>query len=457
MSQITAIVLAAGKGTRMKSSKAKVLHSLAGKPMVEHVLDAVKKAGIEQQIVVVGHQAEEVKAHLGDGYTYVLQEKQLGTGHAVKQTTNAWPSHGRTLLILCGDTPLVTAETLEKLVSYHHHHEAVCTVLTAVVPDPTGYGRIIRNQQGHVTAIVEEKDATDAQKEIKEINTGCYCFDQNRLAEALEQLSPANAQGEYYLTDVISFFQQQGHVVAGVEVRDFRELQGINNRSQLAQAEAILRERINEALMLSGVTIVSPHNTYIDAGVQVGRDTVIMPNTHLRGNTKIGENCEIGPDTTIINSSVGSGTVINNSVIKESNIGNNCTIGPFSYLRPGTRLADNVKIGDFVEVKKSVIGKGSKIPHLTYIGDAEIEEQVNVGAGTITCNYDGKNKWKTVLKKGAFIGSNTNLVAPVTVGDNAVVGAGSTITKDVPADSLAVARERQRNILGWATKNKKET
>ncbi len=458
MNETTAVILAAGKGTRMKSAVAKVLHDLAGKPLVEHVLRAVKSAGIKRRIVVVGHQADRVREVLGKDCLYALQGQQLGTGHAVQQTEKLWPKGGGTLLVLCGDTPLITAETIKRLIQEHRRSKAVCSVLTAQVPDPAGYGRIIRNRQGDVERIVEEKDATDHEKQIMEINTGCYCFDQGELRTALSQLTVANARGEYYLTGVVGYFQRQGLTVIGVKLDDYRELQGINNRSQLARAGRVLRERINERLMLAGVTMVSPETTFIDIEVSVGRDTVILPNTHLTGSTRVGANCQIGPDTTIIDSEIGDGTFINNSVIKESSVGNNCTIGPFSYLRPGTELDDGVKIGDFVEVKKSVIGKGSKIPHLSYIGDSIVGKGVNVGAGAITCNYDGVNKWKTVIEDGAFIGSNTNLVAPVKVGSDAFIGAGSTITKDVPPGSLAVARGRQKNLAGREkkAKNKKD-
>ena len=457
MNQTTGIILAAGKGTRMNSSKAKVLHALAGKTMVKHVLDAVSLAGVTRQIVVIGHQGEDVKRALGQEYIYALQEEQLGTGHAVMQTREFWDNKFGTLLVLCGDTPLITSETVEKLIKEHRDNNAVCSVLTAQVPSPKGYGRIIRDNRGHVIAIIEEKDATEEQQKIEEINTGCYCFNQEYLKDALAQLNPANAQGEYYLTDVISYYQQQDLPVMGVTLKDYRELQGINNRLQLAEAEQLLRHRINNDLMLKGVTMVSPQNTFIDTNVKIGPDTVILPNTYLKGDITIGSNCEIGPETSISDSDVGDDVVINNSVVKESTIGNNCLIGPFSYLRPGTKLADNVKIGDFVEIKKSDIGPGSKIPHLTYVGDTQIGKKVNVGAGTITCNYDGKDKWRTILRDGCFIGSNTNLVAPVIVGENAIIGAGSTITKDVPAESLAVARGKQKNISGWATKNNEET
>ncbi len=457
MNQTTGIILAAGKGTRMNSSKAKVLHALAGKTMVKHVLDAVSGAGVTRQIVVIGHQGEDVKKALGEQYIYALQEEQLGTGHAVMQTKKYWDNNAGTLLVLCGDTPLITSETVEKLIKEHRDNNAVCSVLTAQVPRPKGYGRIIRDKYGHVVEIIEDKDATEEQRKIDEINTGCYCFNQEYLKDALAQLNPANSQGEYYLTDVISYYQQQDLPVMGVTLKDYRELQGINNRLQLADAEQLLRDRINNALMLSGVTMVSPQNTFIDNNVKIGPDTIVLPNTYLRGDTTIGSSCEIGPGTTIVDSGVGDDVVINNSVIKESSIGNRCLIGPFSYLRPGTKLANDVKIGDFVEIKKSEVGTGSKIPHLTYIGDTQIGEKVNVGAGTITCNYDGKNKWKTILQDGCFIGSNTNLVAPVIVGENAVIGAGSTITKDVPAENLAVARGNQKNISGWAAKNNEET
>ncbi|WP_366923353.1 bifunctional UDP-N-acetylglucosamine diphosphorylase/glucosamine-1-phosphate N-acetyltransferase GlmU [Metallumcola ferriviriculae] len=446
MSDIVAVILAAGKGTRMKSQVAKVLHPLAGIPMALHVLRAVQDAGVKRRIVVVGHQANDVKETLGEEFLYALQEKQLGTGHAVQQTVDLWPQEEGPMLVLCADTPLITAETIKNVVEQHRRSEAVCSVLTAQVPDSHGYGRIIRDDRGYVQKIVEEQDADKREKEIEEINTGCYCFSRNELGVALRRLKPSNAQGEYYLTDVVEFFQQQQMKVAAVELDDYRELQGINNRSQLAEAEKVMRRRINERLMLSGVTMVSPESTYIDVDTKIGEDTLIQPNTRIMGASVIAGGCEIGPDTTIQESIVGGNTTIANSVVKKSRIGVDCTIGPFSYLRPGTELCDGVKIGDFVEVKKSVIGDGTKIPHLTYIGDANIGKRVNVGAGTITCNYDGVNKWKTIIEDGAFIGSSTNLVAPIRISADAIIGAGSTITKDVPANSLAVARGRQKNI-----------
>ncbi|MDN5292919.1 MAG: bifunctional UDP-N-acetylglucosamine pyrophosphorylase / glucosamine-phosphate N-acetyltransferase [Eubacteriales bacterium] len=448
-----AIILAAGKGTRMKSETAKVLHRVAGRPMIEHVIAAVRQAGVAKIVIVVGHQGEEVCRYLGDEYTYVWQREQLGTGHAVMQTEKELMGSSGPVLILCGDTPLLRGETLRELLTVHQREGNDLTLLTAWLDDPTGYGRIVR-REGQVEAIIEEKDADAETKKIKEINAGVYCFDREKLFAALKEISPANAQGEYYLTDTLQIFARRGWKRGAVQVADPVEITGVNDRVQLARVGAILRERINTELMLSGVTIIDPATTYIEAGVKVGRDTIIYPQTYLEAGTEIGERCVIGPFTRIAQSVVGNDCTILASFVVESKIGNGVNVGPYAYLRPGTEVADGVRIGDFVEIKKSRIGTGSKVPHLSYIGDTTIGVGVNIGAGTITCNYDGVNKWPTIIGDGAFIGSNTNLVAPVEVGEGAVVAAGSTITKKVPPGALAVARERQYNIANWALRRK---
>lgn len=455
MSFLASIILAAGKGTRMKSRLPKVLHRVSGKYMVEHVLDAVGKIGVKQNVVVIGHEAEMVREALGDRVDYAVQEQQLGTGHAVVSAMPCLKDKKGSVLVVCGDTPLLTAETLQELLHVHQESQSMCTVLTAKLTDPTGYGRIIRNEDDTVDRIVEQKDASSEELAVNEINTGTYCFDIKGLNEALATLNNNNAQGEYYLTDTVAYLAGKNKAVNTFIVQDFQETLGINSRLQLSEAENILRMRKLHQLMDEGVTIVDPDSTFIDNEVKVGSDTIIEPFTFLKGETTIGSECVIGPQSEIKNSIVGHGVQINRSVILESSVGDNCNVGPFAYLRPGTRLHNDVKIGDFVEIKNSTIGAGSKIPHLSYVGDAEIGQKVNIGAGSITCNYDGKNKYRTKINDGAFIGSNTNLVAPVEIGNGAITGAGSTITKDAPDNALAVARGKQMNLLNWAENKRK--
>ena len=445
----TAIVLAAGQGTRMKSKLPKVLHKVAGIPMLEHVLNTLEKAGVKRKIVVLGHGAELIQEWLPEGIEVVYQWEQLGTGHAVLQAERLLQGVSGNVMVVCGDTPLLQKVTLENLQERHITSQAQVTILTAVISDPQGYGRIIR-ENNQIKAIIEEKDAKDQERAIREINTGTYCFTADFLINNLAKLTNTNAQGEYYLTDLIKLAVEEGLKVEGFVLDDIQESLGINNRIQLAEAEKVLHLRALEKLMLEGVTIMDPSSTYIGCAVEVGADSIIYPGTILEGKTVIGQDCLIGPGVRIVDSTIGSNSQIQNAVILESKVGNNCSIGPFAYLRPGTILEDNVKIGDFVEIKKSVIGRGSKVPHLSYIGDAFLGEKVNVGCGTITCNYDGKNKHITRIEDGAFIGSNTNLIAPVKVGKNAVIGAGSTINKDVPANALGIAREKQKNIPDWA-------
>ena len=443
-----AIILAAGQGTRMKSNLSKVLHKVAGMAMIHYVLEALAEANINQKILVLGHKAEEVEESMPPGIDIAYQWEQLGTGHAVIQARDIISPQIKNVLVVCGDTPLLKGETLKELLNVHKSREAAITILTAIMEDSTGYGRIVR-ENGKVTAIVEERDASPAIKEIKEINTGAYCFTKEFLVEALGSLNNNNSQSEYYLTDVIKIAVAKGLQVAAYPLEEANEALGINNRVQLAQADKIIRQRVNEKLMLSGVTIVDPETTFIDTKVTVGQDTIIHPFTYIQGQTSIGTECVIGPNTRIIDSKIGNKVEIENSVIRESIVDDFTTIGPFAYLRPGTVLGKNVKVGDFVEIKKSTIGDGSKVPHLSYVGDAHIGKNVNIGCGTITCNYDGVNKHITTISDGAFIGSNTNLVAPVTIGERAYIGAGSTITKDVPNGALGIARGKQKNILQW--------
>jgi len=445
MLEATAVILAAGQGKRMRSEIPKVLHRLAGRTLVEHVLTATREAGIEKNIIVIGHGAEAVRNTLGEDYKYVLQEPQLGTGHALAQAREA-AGKTATVVVLCGDVPLIRPATLTRLLQHHYQARAVVTVLTSEVNDPTGYGRILRGEHGRVKGIIEERDAVPQEKLIQEINTGTYCFSASFLWPALARLRPDNDQGEYYLTDVVALACQQGLAVQALATDDPEETLGVNDQVQLARARTILRQRINKRLMLAGVTIIDPENTYIDATVSIGPDTIIYPGTLLEGQTTIAANCRIGPGTIIRDSRVGPGSNVMHTVAMESSLGPSCQVGPFAYLRPGTVLEDDVKVGDFVEIKASHIGPGSKVPHLTYLGDTTVGAGVNIGAGTITCNYDGQKKWKTIIEDGAFIGSNANLVAPVKVGSRSMVGAGSTITEDVPAGTLALARERQINL-----------
>lgn len=456
MSQVQAVVLAAGKGTRMKSAVPKVLHKILGKPMVQYVLDSCCEIGVDKPILVVGHGAQQVKETIGEQAHYVIQAEQLGTGHAVMQAEALLRDFTGDVLVVCGDTPLLQGNTLAALLERHRKQKASATVLTAVMENPAGYGRIIRDQANRVSRIVEHKDATKQEKAIKEVNTGTYCFAAGELLAALRQITPNNAQGEYYLTDVLEILNNAGKNVEGFIVGSAEETMGINDRAQLAVAAQKLQERINLRHMLAGVTLTDPATTYIEPGVIIDEDTIIEPNTHLQGKTVIGSGCTIGPNTRIVDSTVAEGVEIQFSVVLESTIGRECTIGPYAYLRPGTVLDSKVKVGDFVEIKKSHIGAGSKVPHLSYVGDATVGTGVNIGAGTITCNYDGVHKYPTIIKDSAFIGSNTNLVAPVEVGKGAVIAAGSTITSDVPEAALGVARGRQRNILRWAGKRREE-
>lgn len=445
-----AVILAAGKGVRMKSELPKVMHKVAGQPMVMHVVTAARRAGLKRTVLVVGHGREQLEKGLaGLALEFVVQAEQLGTGHALMQAERLVdPSD--TIMVLCGDTPLLRATTLRALLEYHQARRAAATVLSTRLSDPTGYGRIIRDREGRLERIVEEKDAPAQTKAIDEINSGLYCFEAAAVFEALREIRPDNAQGEYYLTDVLPVMIKNGLRVEVFLHPDAEEVHGINDRIQLAYAEKVLRQRKNRELMTNGVTLMDPDSTFIDVQVEIGPDTLIYPFTVIEGNTRIGSNCAIGPGAHIVDSVIGDGVRIERSKLMECEVDEGCSIGPFGYIRPGTVLKKGVKVGDFVEIKKSVIGEGSKIPHLAYVGDAQVGKRVNIGAGTITCNYDGKNKHVTVIEDDAFIGSNTNLVAPVKIGRGATTGAGSTITKEVPPDTLAVERARQKNISGWA-------
>ncbi len=416
---VMAIVMAAGKGTRMKSKKSKLVQKIYGKEVVKRAVENAEKAGIKDIVAVVGYMKEEVMAVLGDSVKYAKQDEMLGTGHAVMQAKEYLRGKKGKFLVLNGDVPLIRPETLNKLIEKSIENKEYVTLLTAIYDNPTGYGRIVRDEGGNISAIVEEKDTTEEQKEIKEINAGIYCFDIEELLAALEKIQPNNAQGEYYLTDVIQIINEKGLKTGAVIVEDNTEILGINDRIQLEMLTKVLQMRINTEHMKKGVTIEDVNNTYIYDDVEIGMDTVIHPNTTIKSGVVIGEDCEIGPN---------------------------------AYIREGCKLANKVKIGSFVEIKKAIIGEGSKVPHLSYMGDCEIGEHCNIGCGTITCNYDGLHKSKTIIGNHSFIGSNTNLVAPVTLGDETFVAAGSTITEDVPAYALAIARERQTNKEEWNKK-----
>ncbi|MFI2858954.1 bifunctional UDP-N-acetylglucosamine diphosphorylase/glucosamine-1-phosphate N-acetyltransferase GlmU [Paenibacillus sp. JSM ZJ436] len=447
-----AVVLAAGQGKRMKSKLYKVLHPVCGKPMVGHVLQTVEQVKSERTVVVVGHGAEAVRSYLGDAAEYVLQEQQLGTGHAVKQAKELIGQEEGSTIVICGDTPLVTPETLEGLLELHESNQAAVTILTAHMDNPKGYGRIIRSEKGDVLRIVEQKDCSPEEDAVCEINTGTYCFDNAKLFAALEKVTNQNAQQEYYLTDCISILKQSGDKVLGYQTEDEAESIGVNDRLALSQAEALMRERIARRHMLNGVTLIDPSSTYIGADVQIGSDTVIYPGTILKGSTTVGSQCTLGPNSEIEDSSLADSVTVKYSVLCEAEVGAETSVGPYAYLRPGTKLGQNVKIGDFVEVKNAVIDDGSKVSHLSYIGDASVGKNVNVGCGAITVNYDGYNKSVTEIEDDAFIGSNVNLVAPVKVGKGAFVVAGSTITHSVAENDLAIARVRQENKPGYAEK-----
>lgn len=446
------LILAAGMGTRMKSSRPKVIHTVCGKPLTMWVIDASKAAGADKVCAVVGHCADMVKETLGGACEYALQAEQKGTGHAVMQAMDFIKSADGEIVILNGDTPLVTADAIKDAVEYHRTSGNKATVITAILPDATGYGRIVRGADGGVKKIVEQKDATDEEKKINEVNSGMYVFDAQSLAYALTKLTPNNAQGEYYLTDTLEILLAAGEKVGGYAIADNDEIRGINDRVQLYEAEKIMRRRINEKHMRAGVTIRDIDSVCIEDGVTIGADTEIDGCVTIKSGTVIGGGCYIGGTTTVDNSEICGGAHILSSVILNSKIGKNTNVGPFAYVRPNCVVGDNVKVGDFVEVKNSTIGGGTKISHLTYIGDSDVGERVNFGCGTVTCNYDGKKKFRTTIGDDCFIGCNTNLVSPVSVGDGAYIAAGSTITDDIPDNALAIARQRQINKNTWKDK-----
>ena len=446
MEPVWAVILAAGEGKRMRSSLPKVLHPLCGRPMLHYVLDCAS-ALAERVVVVVGHGGDRVREALGPEVLCVTQAEQKGTGHALLQALPVLPGRGR-VLVLSGDTPLLRPHHLNGLVEACAN--AAAAVLTAIPPDPAGYGRVVRRPDGTLGAVVEEKDATEREKAIPEINSGTYCFNLAALRRLLPRVKNENAQNEYYLPDVLPLMAGEGLAVALHVVEDYRVALGINDRRQLAEAAAVWRRRINEGHMLAGVTLLDPDSIYIDYGVAVGADTVIYPQTMLEGECRVGRGCRLGPHTHLLRSLLGDGVTVRSSVVEESVLEEGTRVGPFAYLRPGCRIGPGVKIGDFVEVKNAVLGAGSKVPHLSYVGDADIGAGVNLGAGVIVVNYDGRRKHRTTIEERAFVGCNSNLISPVRIGPGAYVAAGSTITRDVPGGDLAVARARQVNRSGLA-------
>jgi bifunctional UDP-N-acetylglucosamine pyrophosphorylase/glucosamine-1-phosphate N-acetyltransferase len=458
MSEIHVVILAAGKGTRMKSNRPKVLHRVAGRPLIDYVLDAAHVVSPDRVVVVVGHQAKEVKAALSkrQGLRFAVQEPQIGTGHALLQAERELTGAEGTLLLLSGDVPLLRGQTVRELIDTHTRHSSAATVLTARVDDAAGYGRIVR-RDGRIAAIVEHKDASAEERGIDEINSGIYAFDLGPLFGALKDIGSANAQNEYYLPDLVRIYRSRGLAVETLTVQDAREVSGINSRRELAEVSSLINRQRNEALMASGVTLEDPASVYVGPDVAVGEDTVIHPNVYLEGGTRIGSGCEIHSGVRIVDSTVEDGVVVHNfCVIVGANVARGAQVGPFARIRPETTVGEDAHIGNFVELKKTSVGRGSKASHLSYLGDATIGERVNVGAGTITCNYDGTAKHQTIIEDGAFIGSDSQLVAPVRVGQGAYVAAGSSITEDVPAGSLAITRGRQINKEGWAERRKKK-
>lgn len=452
---VSALILAAGEGTRMKSSTPKVAHRILGVPIVRWVVDAARTAGCDRIIAVTGHRAELVEALIED-VTCVRQEEQLGTGHAVMCARDVLAGHDGSLVILAGDTPLLNPDTISGLVAVRESSGSAVTVLTAHMPDPSGYGRIVRDRDGNIARIVEDKDCTPEERRIAEINTGTYCFDLDVVFAHLDRLGKANAQGEYYLTDIIGVFKSEGLTVSAMVTDDPLETLGINSRAQLAEASRVMQRRINRYWMAEGVTMTDPDLVWIGPDVELDRDVELLPMTFLMGTTHVGEGALIGPNSRVTDSTIAENAVVDSSVVMGAVVGPDAMVGPVAYLRPGAVLEQGAKVGTSVEIKNSVVGMGSKVPHLSYIGDATIGAGVNVGAGSITCNFDGVAKHATVIEDGAFVGSDTMLVAPVRIGSGASTGAGSTITRDVPPGSLAIERSEQRVVEGWAERRAKK-
>lgn len=450
----TSVILAAGMGTRMKSKMPKVLHKVCGKPLSKWVIDASKAAGADKVCAVVGHKAETVKEVFGDVCEFALQTEQKGTGHAVMQAIDVIKNSKGEVVILNGDTPLITAETINKAIEYHKNNGNQATVITAILDDATGYGRIVRDNDGSVLKIVEQKDASEEEKKINEVNSGMYVFDAQSLVYALDKITPNNAQGEYYLTDTLEILLSAGKKIGGYAISDNDEIRGINDRVQLNEAEKIMQKRINEYHMRNGVTMRNPESVYIEDGVEIGNDTEICQNVTIKSGTKIGSDCVIGSGSMLDRAVIHDGVDVLSSVILESEVDEGTHVGPFAYIRPNCHVGKEVKVGDFVELKNSNIDDGTKISHLTYIGDSDVGKRVNFGCGTVTCNYDGKKKYRTTIGDDCFVGCNTNFVSPINVGDGVYIAAGSTITEDIPENSLSIARARQVNKDGWKDKRK---
>ncbi len=447
---VAAIVLAAGRSTRMRSKLPKPLHPICGLPLTGHVVRACRAAGIQRIVVVIGHEAEVVRAGLGTDIEYVIQGSPLGTGDAVRAAEGLFRTWSGTVVVLAGDVPLLPSHTLVRLISHQHKSGASVTMLTATLDDPSGYGRVVRDVDGRVTGIIEHKDASIEQREIKEWSPSIYAFSSESLWSSLARIRSANAQGEYYLTDTISILRRDGQLVESVVADNSDDVLGVNNRVELAAAATILRNRILIQHMLAGVAVTDPSTTYVDYDVTIGQDTTIEPGTFLYAGTRIGEDCTIGPMARIAGSSIGDRCSIWSSQVVDSTIGADVSVGPFANLRPGTRLSDKVKIGDFVETKNALFGPGAQASHLSYIGDAEVGAASNIGAGTITCNYDGYRKHRTIIGRNTFVGSHSTLVAPLTIGAGAFIAAGSTVTVNVPSDAMAIARSRTVLKEGWA-------
>ena len=453
--EIHVVILAAGQGTRMKSAVPKVLHQIAGLPVIEHVLRTAESVSPTTLTVVVGHRADVVRTRLaGRGVHFALQEPQLGTAHALQQAEPVLAGRTGTLVLLSGDAPLFSPASLRRLIDTHCGANAAATVVTATAERPYGYGRIVRID-GRITRIVEERDASPTERQIQEINSGIYAFDMAPLFDALRDIASQNAQGEYYLPDLIGIYRRRKLPVETLLVENAQEILGINSRTELAEMSSLLRQKKNEEVMAAGVTLIDPANTYIDADVEIGADTVIHPGVVLEGQTRIGSACEIQAHVRICDSTLGDHVTVNNfCLITGAQVARGASVGPFAHLRLDTVVGEKAKIGNFVELKKTTMGPGSKANHLAYLGDATIGSDVNVGAGTITCNYDGVRKQQTVIEDGAFIGSDSQLIAPVTIGKGAYVGSGTTVREDVPAGALAVSAGRQRNIDGWVERKK---